>query len=442
MILIEGGTLVAATAAGLREETGYIACEGEQIAASGAGRAPDALRAAATRVIDARQMAVLPGLVNGHTHLSQTFLRGTADGRPLLRWLKEVIWPAQAAMTPADMYLAARLGLVENLRCGVATVVQHHKLPGNAYLDAVARAAEELGIRLVLARGWVDLGASGEPLDNILRDLTWLWETWHRGRIRVASGPMAPWRCSDEAMIATTALARRWGSATHIHAAEAQDEMDLLRARCGKGHVEWLADLGCLDAATQLVHCVHVSDAELDRIAESGATVVHCPTSNMYLASGAAPVRRMLDRGIAVALGADGSGSNHAQDMLECAKIAALLAKHVTGDAQAVMPAEILAMLTTAGSRLWGAAPSADPFAPGATADLTLVDLDNPRCQPVHSAASALVYCASGADAHTVIVGGDVLLDEGRVVGVDEAALLAECRAAARGLLARAGVSA
>jgi 5-methylthioadenosine/S-adenosylhomocysteine deaminase len=313
--------------------------------------------------------------------------------------------------------------------------------------------------------------------------MQWLYETWHNpqcpevrgtlsampgsaghaGRnsqsIRIASGPLAPWRCSDDAMRELTALARSWGVPTHIHVAEAQDEIDLMRQRCGKGHIEWLADLGCLGADTQLVHAVHITDAELDLIAQAGATVVHCPTSNMYLASGAAPVRKMLDRGIPVALGADGSGSNNSQDLLECAKIAALLAKHATGDAQALLPADVVGMMTMdvsgcgsvgmseCGSVEVGKAPilpyphTHKHLNPGAPADITIVNLDNARCQPVHSAASALVYNASGADVHTVIVGGEILLDAGRVTMLDEAALLEASRDAAGRLMTRAGIN-
>jgi 5-methylthioadenosine/S-adenosylhomocysteine deaminase len=434
ILLIEGGTLLFPGHPRLAERAGWVAVEGERIAAVGDGEAPDEWRRRAGRIIDATHMAVLPGLVNGHTHLSQTFLRGLADDRPLLRWLKEVIWPAQAAMTPEDQRLAALLGLVENLRCGAATVVQHHKLPGADFEDAVCRASEQVGVRLVLARGWVDLGPSGERLDAILADLARLHDRWqgaNRGRIAVASGPLAPWRCGDDAMREVTALARDWGAPTHIHVAEAQDEIELMRSRCGKGHIEWLAGLGCLGPDTQLVHAVHVTGAEIELIAESGARVVHCPTSNMYLASGAAPVRQMLDRGIPVSLGTDGSGSNNSQDLLECAKIAALLAKHATGDAQALLPADVVPMLLPAGR----CAPEA-----GGPADLTLVDLNNARCQPAHSVASALVYNASGADVRTVIVGGQVLLDEGRVTTVDEAALLDECREAAARLMERAGI--
>lgn len=446
----------------LSESGGWLAIEGGRIAGLGPNAAPVEWQARADRVIDARHMAVLPGLVNGHTHLSQSFMRGLADGRPLLRWLKEVIWPLQAAMTPEDLYVAALLGLVENLRCGVTTVVQHHKLPGRDHVDAVMRAAIGVGIRMVLARGWVDMGPSGEPLDRILADLEWLRGLLQiancklqfanrQPAIRLASGPLAPWRCSDDAMRQVTALTRSWGAATHIHVAEAQDEIDLMRQRCGKGHIEWLADLGCLGPDTQLVHSVHVTDSELDLIAESGATVVHCPTSNMYLASGAAPVRKMLDRGIPVVLGTDGSGSNNSQDLLECAKIAALLAKHATGDAQALLPRDVLRMLTTDGARLWGDGTGNTHYAtrntptgqltPGTAADIAIVNLDNVRCQPVHSASSALIYNASGADVHTVIVGGEILLDAGRVTMLDEAALLETCRCTAADLMRRAGVA-
>jgi 5-methylthioadenosine/S-adenosylhomocysteine deaminase len=437
-LLIEGGTLLSPDGGRLRERTGWVAIEGDRVAATGYGATPEEQRARAARVIDARRMAVLPGLVNGHTHLSQTFLRGLADDRPLLRWLKEVIWPAQAAITVEDMRLAALLGLVENLQCGATAVVQHHKLPGREYVDATCRAAAQVGVRMTLARGWVDLGAAGEPLDAILRDLQWLRETWHGancGRITAASGPLAPWRCSDDAMRETTALARSWGVPTHIHVAEAQEEIDLMRQRCGKGHVEWLARLDCLGPDTQLVHAVHMSDVELDLIAQAGASVVHCPTSNMYLASGAAPVRMMLDRGIRVTLGTDGSGSNNSQDLLECAKVAALLAKHASGDAQALLPSQVVPMLLGPGGQ-------GDWLEAGAPADITIIDLGNARCEPVHSVVSALVYNASGADAHTVIVGGEVLLDARRVTTVDEAALLDECREAAAKLMGRAGIRA
>jgi 5-methylthioadenosine/S-adenosylhomocysteine deaminase len=259
----------------------------------------------------------------------------------------------------------------------------------------------------------------------------------------VASGPLAPWRCCDDAMREITALARAWHLPTHLHVAETQDEIDLLFARCGRRHIEWLADLGCLGPDTQLVHAVHVDDAEIELIAQAGATVVHCPTSNLYLASGAAPVRKMLDRGIAVALGTDGSASNTSQDLLECAKIGALLAKHVAVDAHAMVAADVIRMMTTDGARLWGGPnePQRRGLTPGAPADITLIDLNTVRCQPVHRAAAAVAYNASGPDVHSVIVGGEVLLDAGRVTMLDERTLLEACRDAAARLMRRAAIN-
>ncbi len=447
IMLIVNGTLLTSAGGRLATWPGWLAIEGDRIAAVGTGDAPAEWQTRAERTIDARHMAVLPGLTNAHTHLEQTFMRGLADDRPLLRWLKEVIWPLQAAMTPEDMYLAARLGLVENLRCGATRVIQHHKLPGREHVAATCRAAAEVGLRMTLARGWIDLGPTGEPLDTILSDLDWLDGLLHspackpQAKISLASGPLAPWRCSDDAMRQVTAWARDRGVPTHIHVAEAQDEVEMMLARCGKRHIEWLAGLDCLGTDTQLVHAVHVTDAELDLITQSGALVVHCPTSNMYLASGAAPVRKMLDRGIPVALGTDGPGSNNSQDLLECAKIAALLAKQATGDAQALLPADVIHMMV-------GFAPGASDapagvsgaLMAGAPADITIVNLNNVRCQPVYSAASALVYNACGTDVHTVIVAGEILVDAGQVTVLDEAGLIEQCRLAAAALMKRAGI--
>jgi 5-methylthioadenosine/S-adenosylhomocysteine deaminase len=389
-------------------------------------------------------MAVLPGLVNGHTHLSQTFMRGLADGRPLLAWLKRVIWPLQAAMTPEDMHLASLLGLVENLRCGVTSVVQHHKITATpAHVDAAAEAARQVGMRMLLARGWVDLGDAGEPPDQIVAEMERLRERWHGaadGRLTVGFGPLAPWRCSDETMRRTMALAQEWDVPTHLHVAETRDEIDLLRGRTGLRHVEWLHSLGALSPDVQLVHAVWLDDSELDLIAGSGAVVVHCPVSNMYLASGIARVPEMLGRGIPVALGSDGPGSENSQDMLEVLKVAALLAKVSSGDANALLPLEVLRMATTDGARLLGR-DDLGRIVAGAKADLALVNLDTPRCVPVHRPESALVYNASGPDVHTVIVDGRILLEAGRVTMLDEGSLLEGCRQAAHRLLARAGVA-
>jgi 5-methylthioadenosine/S-adenosylhomocysteine deaminase len=440
-LLIQNGHILTMDEANTVHTPGWILLESDRITTVGPGQPPEDLLSRAARVIEAGHMAVLPGLINGHTHLSQTFMRGLGDDKPLLDWLKQIMWPLQAAFTPEDMRLASLLGLVENLHCGVTGVVQHHKIiTSPAHVDATAEAAQVVGLRLRLARGWGDLGAAAETPEAIIAEMTRLYKQWHEqagGRITVGFGPMAAWRCSDETMRRTVALARDWGLTTHIHVAEARDEIELMRQRNGLGHIEWLHALEVLGPDLQLAHCVHVENFELDLIAAGGATVVHCPVSNMYLASGVAPVRQMLDLAIPVALGTDGPASHNSQDLLETMKIAALLAKVSTGDATALLPLDVLRMVTTTGARLLGRE-DLGQIQPGAKADLTLVNLNTARSMPVHRPESAIVYNASGPDVHTVIVAGQILLDA--VTCLDEEALLAECRVAARRLLERAGV--
>jgi 5-methylthioadenosine/S-adenosylhomocysteine deaminase len=442
-LLIQDGFIVTMDGAQTIHAPGWVWVDGARVGAVGAGSPPADRVDQAERVIDATNMAVLPGLVNGHTHLSQTFVRGLADDKPLIAWLKQIMWPVQAAITPQDMRLASLLGLVENLRCGVTAVVQHHKITHSmAHVDAAAEAAEAMGLRMLLARGWVDLGDAGESPEAIVEAMAQLRDRWQGaadGRITLGFGPLAPWRCSDETMRRTVALARSWGMPTHLHVAEAQDEIDMLRQRTGLRHVEWLHALDALGPDVHLVHGVWLDDHELDLVAGSGAVVIHCPVSNMYLASGIPAVCQMLARGIPVALGTDGPGSQNSQDMLESLKVAALLAKVSTCDANAVLPLDLLRMATVAGARLLGRE-DLGRIAPGARADLTVVDLNNARSMPVHRPESALVYNASGPDVHTVLVDGRILLDGGRVTVVDEAALLEDCRIAARNLLHRAGV--
>ncbi len=443
-LLIKNGYVLTMDEQNTIHSPGWVWVAGDKIRAIGGNQPPAQLSDHADRVIDAAHMAVLPGLVNAHTHLSQTFMRGLGNDKPLLDWLKQIMWPIQAAITPEDMRLAGRLGLVENLRCGVTSVLQHHKITTSpAHTDAVAAAAQSIGMRLRLARGWVDLGDAGESPESIIEKMTRLHETWHQsagGRITVGFGPMAAWRCSDEMMQKTVALAREWGVPTHIHVAEARGEIELMRQRNGLRHIEWLDSLDLLGPDMQLVHCVQVDERELDLIASRGAVVIHCPVSNMYLASGMAPVREMLNRDIPVALGTDGSASHNSQDLLETMKTAALLAKVDTGDATALLPLDVLRMVTVTGAQLPGQK-NLGRLQPEFKADISLVNLNTARSMPVHHPESALVYNSTGPDVHTVIVDGQILLDAGRVMMLDEAVLLADCRAAATQLLERAGVT-
>ena len=446
-ILIEKGTVVTVDGAGQVFDPGYVFIEGDRIAAAGVGPSPATLRAQADTVIDATHMAVMPGIVNAHTHLFQTFIRGLADDKPLLEWLEAAIWPVAQALTEEEAYLAAMVGLVENIRGGATAVIDHQYVHTDPDNDAgVCRAAEETGVRFLLARGWADMDyhpAFMETPDRIIGETTRLHNTWHgraNGRIRVEFGPLIPWGCSDETMRQTYALAQEWGVGTHIHVAETRTEVDTNLEKRGNRHIEWLAELNALAPDVQLVHSVWLDDNEIDLVAEHGAAVVHCPVSNMYLASGVARVPEMREKGIPVALATDGPGSNNNQDMLEVLKTTALLHKVATLDAMALLPENVLWMACRGGAAAFGQPDLIGSLEVGKKADVVLVDLNTVRAMPVHRVPSALVYNASGGDVDTVIVDGQILMRDKRILCVDEEALLAEARAACARLFERAGM--
>lgn len=446
-LLIRGGTVLTQDAEGHVFDPGYVLVRDDRIADLGPGEPPADLTAEET--IGASLMAIMPGLVNAHTHLFQTFARGLADDKPLLQWLEAAIWPVMGAITEEEMYLASLLGLIENLRSGATSVIDNQYIHVNAGNDdAVCRAAEESGARFLLARGWADMDypeAFMESPDRIVAEMERLMGTWHGaadGRIRIEFGPLIPWGCSDETMRRTYALAREWGVGTHIHTAESREEVEMLLQRRGLRHVEWLESLGCLGPDTQLVHSVWLSDEEIDLIARRGAVIVHCPVSNMYLASGIAPIVKLRRRGVTVALASDGPGSNNSQDMLETLKFTACLHKVGNLDAMALLPEDVLGMATRGGAQAMGLGHEIGSLEAGKKADIVLVDLNSPRLMPVHRVPSALVYNANGGDVDTVIADGKVLVRGKQVLCLDETALLQECRDANRRLFARGGIGA
>jgi len=447
-ILIENGTVVTVNGKNELYQPGYILIEGDRIKSLGKGACPQDLRIDAKTVINAENMAVMPGMINSHTHLFQTFLRGLADDKPLLEWLKSAIWPVAKVLTSEEAYMAGLLGMVENLRGGATSVVDHqyiHTEPTND--DGVYRAAEETGMRLLLARGWADMNyhpSLQETPERIIGESQRLYETWHGkadGRIRFEFGPLIPWGCSDEMMLRTYELAKKWGVGTHIHVAETKTEVDMNLEHRGKRHIEWLADLGILGPDVQLVHSVWLNEREIGLVQEKGAVIVHCPVSNMYLASGAARIRDMHRRGIKIALASDGPGSNNNQDMLEVMKSTALLQKVSTLDAMALLPADVVRMACMGGAVAFGEADMIGSLENGKKADVVLVDLNTPLAMPVHGVPSALIYNVSYGSMDTVIVDGKILMRDKKILCVDEKTLLSESRKVCAQLFKRAGIN-
>lgn len=445
-ILIENGAVVTVDDDQQVHRQGYVFIEDDLITAIGAGDAPSQYKRADT-IIDASLMAVMPGMVNAHTHLFQTFIRGLADDKPLLDWLKSAIWPVAEVMTEEDAYVAALLGLVENIRGGATAVIDHqyiHTESGND--DGVCRAADEAGLRFMLARGWADTNYHPtlmEAPERILSETNRLREKWQvngNGRTKVEFGPLIPWGCTDKTMLESHRISQNWGAGTHIHVAETQAEIEMNLQSRGNRHIEWLADLGVLGPQLQLVHSVWLEDNEIDLIAEHNAVVVHCPVSNMYLASGVARIPEMRRRGIQIALASDGPGSNNRQDMLEALKTTALLHKVNTLDAMALLPEDVIWMACRGGSVAFGMPDQIGSLEPGKKADIVLIDLNTPMAMPVHRVPSALVYNASNRDVDTVIVDGKILMRNKEILVLDEKALLAQARQTCAALFERAKV--
>ncbi|MDH4119899.1 MAG: amidohydrolase [Acidimicrobiia bacterium] len=442
-LVISGGAVVTMDDQATVHNPGWVFIEDDRLRSVGSGDPPPA-----DDVIDATGMAVMPGMVNGHTHLFQTFLRGLADDKPLLEWLADCIWPSARHFTAADAEAAATIGLIENLRSGATSVIDHQYIhPDPDIDDAVCRAAERLGVRFLLARGWADrnydppLMESTETIIERTGAVVSRWQGAASGRIRVEFAPLIPWGCSDQAMAATVAASRSFGAGTHIHCAETSIEVEMNLEERGTRHVHWLEDLSVLGPDTQLVHSVWLDDSELDLIAARDAVVVHCPTSNMYLASGIARIVDMRSRGIRVALASDGPGSNNRQDMFEAMKNSVLLQKVATLDAMALQPEDALWMATRGGAAALGMEGEVGVLAPGYKADLVTVRLDSPFVAPVHRVQSALVFNASPADVSTVIVDGRIVIREGRLQTADEAFELGQARVRCEELMKRSGVN-
>jgi 5-methylthioadenosine/S-adenosylhomocysteine deaminase len=410
----------------------YLWVNDQKISEIGAGAPSPAQLAAVDEVIDARHCAMLPGLTNAHTHLSQTFMRGLAGGRPLIDWLKEVIWPIQGVISPNEMYLAALLGLVENLRNGAIWVTDHHKIITTpAHTDKVLQAARLVGLRFTLARSWSDRGKNPESPESILADLERLFALSHEDEhIEIANGPLALWRCTAEALQATRRIALAHGSTTHFHVSESQDEVRMSLDEYGQCPVAWLNTIGVLGPDTQIVHAVWVDEAEIELIARHKVPVIHCPVSNAVLGSGVAPVPQMLARGVDVRLGTDGPASNDTQDIWETLKAAVSFGRATTQNPTVLPPVEAL-KLATGGKTLRS----------GQSADLIIVNLNNPRVVPVQDLDSALVLGTHGCDVRTVIVAGKILMRDGRVTVVDETSLYDECRAVIKSLRKRAAIT-
>jgi len=394
------------------------------------------------RVVDAQGRTVIPGLVQAHIHLCQTLFRGLAEERPLLAWLRERIWPLEAAHDAESLRASARLGLAELLLSGTTAVLDmgtvHHT-------DALFRAAEESGIRYTGGQALMDRG-EGVPAGLMQTTAEALaesdalharWDGAAAGRLGYAYTPRFILSCSADLLRAVVERARA-GARVHTHAAEQREEIAAVRAELGCGDVEYFGRIGLTGPGLVLAHCVWTEEADLQELARSGTHVAHCPASNMKLASGLAPVRELRRRGINVALGSDGGACSNRLDMWSQLWLAALMAS--ARDGAGALPArDALELATLGGARALGLEGRIGSIEVGKRADVAVVDLG--RHEPDGDVYTGLVYSARAEDVRTTIVDGRVVVEEGRLLTMNAASIRAEARAARDAVLGRAGLA-
>jgi 8-oxoguanine deaminase len=389
----------------------------------------------ADRVIDARGMIILPGLVNTHHHLYQTLTRCIAQDSVLFDWLA-TLYPIWARLTPEAVYVSAKVGLAELMLTGCTTTSDHlYIYPNGARIDDEIQAATELGIRFHATRGSMSLGRSqgGLPPDSVVEDEAFILHDSRRaieehhqaqryGMVRVALAPCSPFSVTAGLMRESAHLARAYGVRLHTHLAETLDEERFCLEKFGARPVEYVESLGWTGPDVWHAHCVHLNTTEIALFAHTGSGVAHCPNSNMRLASGIAPVRAMRDAGVRVGLGVDGSASNDGNHLLGEARQAMLL-QRVGGDPAALGAREALEIATLGGASVLGRN-DIGALAPGMAADFIGYRLERLEfAGALHDPLAALVFCTPPYVDFSVI-NGQVRVQDGHIVGLDLPALI------------------
>jgi 5-methylthioadenosine/S-adenosylhomocysteine deaminase len=363
--------------------------------------------------------ALLPGLINLHTHAAMALLRGVADDLPLRAWLEDHIWPAEARhVSDAFVEAGTLVAAAEMLRSGTTCFHDMYFFP-----EAAARAARRAGIRAILGLVVVEFPTSQakDAADYIAKAREAHAALATDGLVRCGIAPHAPYTVSDATFTEAVALADEFDVPLHVHVHETEHEIEESLQLHGRRPLERLDRLGAVSSRLVAAHCVHLTPAERDLLAERGAAVAHCPASNLKLASGVARIPELFAAGATVALGTDGAASSNDLDLFSAMRLAALLHKGVGGDATVVPAAQILRAATVGGATALGLADSLGSIEVGKRADLVAVDLDRPHTQPVFDPVSTLVYAAGRADVRHVWVEGVRVVRDGRPTRVDTA---------------------
>lgn len=377
-------------------------------------------------IIDATGMVLMPGLINCHTHLPMTILRGFADDYNLQTWLTEYIFPREDKLDDRTVKAATLLGIAECLQFGVTSVSEMYD-----HLDAIAEAVDETGIKANISRGATMFLGDDFDFETFpaCRELVGAVQKWHnhdQGRIRIEAGVHGEYTSTHQFWDAISEYAINEGLHLQVHLSETRSEQEGSLERNGLTPAQVLDCHRVFGVPTQAAHCVHLTESDRKLLAKRGVSAVHCPSSNLKLASGTADVMSMVKDGMNVCLGTDSDASNNNLDLFEEMKLAALLAKGLHSDPTAVSAPAALMMATVCGARAQGREQECGMVKLGMDADLILVDFTKPHLMPCHNVISNLVYAANGRDVALTMVRGKVLYAGGKFTTIDLPAVVRE----------------
>ena len=403
-------------------------------------------------VMDCTGKIVMPGMVNTHTHLFQTLLKGLGDDMVLKKWFTCMTGPSAVHLTADDAHVAALHGCVESIRGGVTTLVDFmyaHPKPG--MIAAVVAAFEETGIRGFVCRGFASMGEEyGTPVELIEKPEAALADAKEQirrfnkpgGRVQVGVACNMIWTVDEDGFRRTRKLADEERVLVTTHIAETDFELETAAAKYGKTDTEFLSEIGFLGPDVLAAHCVHCTTSDIKLLKQHEVKVSNNPCSNQYLASGCAPIPEMLAAGVTVGLASDGPASSNNHSMIQAMKFAALQQKGVRQNAEIITAETVLEMATIGGARAVGLEREIGSIEVGKKADIVVVDYDNAWMTPIHHPVSALVYSALGHEVVTVLIDGRVVMRDGVVTNVDERAVRRQAQSHADALTARAGTDA
>jgi len=448
-ILIKNGFIITIDQKRSIIKDGGLAIEGNKIV--DLGKTDEiSKKYSANKVIDAKGMAILPGLINTHTHLFQTLMKSLGDDMKLFDWWPKVIGPLSVNLKKESCYYAALAGCIELIKSGcTCTLDNHYPFPIPGLADECIKAFVDIGIRAVEAMGSQDRDKPYFPIpkelimdtEEAIKENTKLIEGWHRkanGRINVWPGPGAPFTCSDELLEKAYELSKKYSVGITMHLHESKDEVSRWKEETGYTPIQYYdKKIKFLDSNLLAVHCVWLEDEDIKVLAKHGIKVSHNPISNMYLASGISPIPKLLSSGITVSLGVDGAASNNNQDMFELMKTTVLLHKVSSLNPLAITAEKVLEMATIDGAKALGLESEIGSIEIGKKADIVLIDLKSFNMVPLNRIVSQLVYCGKSFNVDTVIIDGKIVMEKRVLKTINEAEAIEKAQLMADELVER-----